>query len=377
LFGVFSCILTQSIIWSSFYFSILIYLIFIFSSILYLASNVQTFTRYQIKSNHTSFLFISGTDLLLLLATPLFLMLLLNYSWTSPVILSWFGHLIFNAFQLKINYLIGIVFLYVWVVYATSFYFASQEIYDYTIVTYSFFLWLLLLFTANNIFTVIFFIELLSTLIMLLLITSVFSSTYFYNNLSLTNHSYFNQSTPFAFLQTLMFFFWISLVSSLNLFIFLILFYIKFVTLDWFTLEVVFSYVVSNSDLRGLFFISLIWLSFLFCLFLKCGVVPFFFWKPIFFKGMSFHSLFFYITFFYFFIFLFFIYFLLFYLTDLFYFNLSINLIMLMTGVIMLIFIMCESYYLKAFFAISSILNTLLMFLAMISYSTCDFLFIL
>jgi len=222
-----------------------------------------------------------------------------------------------------------------------------------------------------------FFIEVLSALITLLLITSVFSSTYFYNNLSLTSHSYFNQSTPFSFLQTLMFFFWISLISSLNLFLFLILFYLKFLTFDWFTVDSIFYYIVSISDLKSLFFISLSWFTFMFCVFLKCGLVPFYFWKPMFFKGIPLHALFFYIFFFYFFIFYFFIYFFIVYLNELFYFNMFVNLSMLISGSIFLIFILCESYYIKSFLAMSSILNTLFVFLAMSSYCITDYIFIL
>lgn len=363
--------LTQASTWSLTYMFLFIYLTFVFSLVLYLVSSVKEFT------NNTLFNYISGADVVWVVLTPLLLTTLVNFSWTSPVLTAWFGHILFSAFQQKITYFIIIFFTLVWLSYSSSFYYSSQEVYDYTIVTYSFFLWTTFLFYSNNLFTVIFFIEILSTLITLLLITSVFSSTYFYNNLSLTNHSYFNQSTPFAFLQTLMFFFWISLVSSLNLFIFLTLFYLKFLTFDWFTLESIFSYVIAVSDLKSIFYISLVWFNFLFCIFIKCGLVPFYFWKPVFFKGLPLHALFFYIFFYYFFIFYFFIYFFVVYLNELFYFNIFVNLIMLTSGLLFLVFIICESYYLKAFLAMSSILNTLFVFLAMSSYSCTDYIFIL
>jgi len=368
---------TQTSIWSLTYFFLFFYNLLIFSAILYLIANIRDFTNYTTFSNNTLFSYVSGLDLLWLLLTPIITVFIINFSWTSPTLMVWFGHLIFGSFQLKITYLVTFTFSLIWVAYASSFYYSSQEVFDYTIITYSFFIWTVFLFYSNNIFTVIFFIEILSTLITLLLITSVFSSTYFYNNLSLTNHSYFNQSTPFSFLQTLMFFFWISLVSSLNLFLFLTVFYLKFLTFDWFTLEAIFYYVVSISNLKSIFLTSLVWFSFLFCIFLKCGLVPFYFWKPIFFKGIPLHALFFYIVFFYFFIFYFFIYFLLIYLSELFYFNIFINLVMLTTGLIFLVFIICESYYIKSFLAMSSILNTLLVFLSMSSSSIIDYTFLL
>ena len=369
--------LTYSTIWSLTYFYLYFYNFLIFSVIIYLIANIKDFVSYSTFSNSTLFNFLSGFDIFWLLITPLILITLLNFSWTSPVVSVWFGHLIFSSFQLKMSNFLMIIFLLVWIAYISSFYYSSQEIFDYTIVTYSFFLWTVFLFLSNNIFTVIFFIEILSALITLLLITSVFSSTYFYNNLSLTSHSYFNQSTPFSFLQTLMFFFWISLISSLNLFLFLTLFYLKFLTFDWYSLEAIFYYVISVSDLKSLFFISLSWFNFMFCIFLKCGLVPFYFWKPMFFKGIPIHALFFYIFFFYFSIFLFFIYFFVIYLNELFYFNMFINLFMLLVGLLFLVFIICESYYIKSFLAMSSILNTLFVFLAMSSYCITDYIFLL
>ena len=212
---------------------------------------------------------------------------------------------------------------------------------------------------------------------MLLIITSTFSSTYFYNLLNLTKHSYFSQTLPTSYLNTVIFFFWVSLASSLTLFVFLTLFYLKFFTFDWNTVEVVFYYVLAVSDFKNIFNISLTWLFIIFCIFLKCGLVPFYIWKPTFFKGMPLHTLLFYIVFFYFFIFLFFIYFFLFYMNELFYFNLFINILTLMVGLLILLFILCESFYIKAFLAMSSILNTLIVFLALNSYSIVDFFFFL
>lgn len=370
-------VVTQSSMWSLAYFTVIFYTLLVFSTVLYLVANMKDFTNYSAFANSTFFNYTPGLDILGILTTPLLVIVLINFSWTSPILSVWFGHLLFSSFQLKVTYLISFIFVLIWVAYASSFYYSSQEIFDYTIVTYSFFLWTVFLFYSNNIFTVIFFIEILSTLITLLLITSVFSSTYFYNNLSLTNHSYFNQSTPFSFLQTLMFFFWISLISSLNLFLFLTLFYLQFLTFDWHILESIFYYVIASSDLKSIFFSSLTWFSFLFCIFLKCGLVPFYFWKPIFFKGIPLHALFFYIVFFYFFIFYFFIYFFVIYLNELFYFNVFVNLLMLSFGLIILVFILCESYYIKAFLAMSSILNTLFVFLAISGTFITDYVFIL
>ena len=368
---------TNSSIWSLNYFFLTFYIILVFTAVLYLVSNSKEFAQYSAFNNSTTFTLVSGTDLLPLVASPLILMQLLNFSWLGCDLSGWFGHLLFTSFQLKIGYYILIVFYFVWVSYLGSFYYTSQEVYDYTIVSYSFFLWMLFLFFANNLLTVIFFIEVLSTLIMLVIVTSTFSSAYFYNNLNLDKHSYFSQTTPTSFLQTIMFFFWISLVSSLNLFLFLTLFYLKLFTFDWYSVEFIFFYLISMSDLKSIFSLSLVWLTFLFCIFLKCGLVPFYFWKPLFFKGMPLHALFFFVVFFYFFIFYFFTYFFVVYMNELFYFNIFLNVVVLVIGLLVLIFVICESFYIKAFLAMSSILNTLFVFLALNSYTLIDYIFLI
>ena len=338
---------------------------------------MKEFVSVNYFNNSTNFTYLSGLNILSLTITPLVLIFFLVNAWSSSYLMAWFGNLIWTSMQYKFFCFILLTFLTVWLAYLSSFYYSSAEVYDYTIVTYSFFLWTLLLFLANNLITLIFFIEILSTLIMLLIITSTFSSTYFYNLLNLTKHSYFSQTLPTSYLNTVIFFFWVSLASSLTLFVFLTLFYLKFFTFDWNTVEVVFYYVLAVSDFKNIFNISLTWLFIIFCIFLKCGLVPFYIWKPTFFKGMPLHTLLFYIVFFYFFIFLFFIYFFLFYMNELFYFNLFINILTLMVGLLILLFILCESFYIKAFLAMSSILNTLIVFLALNSYSIVDFFFFL
>lgn len=368
---------SHSGIWSLNYFFLAFYTVLVFSFVLYLVSNVKDFMQYNAFSNSTTFTLVSGIDLLPLIASPLLLIYLLNLSWSGCDLSGWFGHLLFTSFQLKMGYYVLVVFYFIWVSYLGSFYYTSQEVYDYTIVSYSFFIWMLFLFYANNLLTVIFFIEILSTLIMLVIVTSTFSSTYFYNNLNLDKHNYFSQTSPTSFLQTIMFFFWISLVSSLNLFLFLTLFYLKLFTFDWYSVEFIFFYLISVSDVKVVFSLSLVWLIFLFCIFLKCGLVPFYFWKPLFFKGIPLHALFFYIAFFYFFIFYFFTYFFVVYMNELFYFNLFLNVIMLVVGLLTLVFIICESFYIKAFLAMSSILNTLLVFLALSSYVDTDYVFLI
>lgn len=186
-----------SSLWSFSYFFLFIYIIVIFSIILYTLPSLKNSLNYTKLKKNTNFSYLSGFDLYPLFLTPLFLLLIINLSWSSNVFLVWFGNLIFTGFQYKFLYFFLFFFLLIITVYSTSFYFSSKEIYDYLLTIFNFFFWLFFLFLSNTFFTFIFFIEILSTLIFLLLITSSFSTTYFYNNLNLNLHNYFNQTTPF------------------------------------------------------------------------------------------------------------------------------------------------------------------------------------
>lgn len=281
----------------------------------------------------------------------------------------------YTNFQSKIIYFILFFFYLVLYIILTNTYFSSNEIYDFVITKFNFLYWLNILFMSNSIFTLMFVIEVISTLIFLLITTSVFSTSFFYKNINFDQKNFFQNLTPFTFLQSLFFFFWISLVSSLNLFVFIIFIYKSLITLDWFLLEHIFYYIVSTSNFKNLFFIGMSWFFIMFSIFLKCGITPMFVWKPTFFKGLSFASLVFYISFFYFFLFLFLVIFLTNYLHTLFYYYFLVNLLFVFLGLINLFFILCESFYIKTFFAVSSILNSLFVMLAIVSNHSESFFF--
>ena len=112
-----------------------------------------------------------------------------------------------TSFQLKMTYLVLLSFLLSLIVLTSTVYLSSREVYDYLNVTFTICYWLILLFAANSILTVIFVIEVISAALFLLIITSVFSTTYFYRNLNLSFGHMTQQVTPFTYLQSLLFFF--------------------------------------------------------------------------------------------------------------------------------------------------------------------------
>jgi len=351
--------------WSFSFFLVITYLTGVTSLITYLLplpalNNKYTAAQVQYKSS-----LVNGLDLLWIAATPYIILLLLNSLWVSPTLSAWFGHIVLTTFQSKMIYFIITGFLLTTLVFMSTTYFSSREIYDYVVVTYNFCYWLVILFMSNSIFTTVFVIEVISTLILLIIVTSTFSTAFFYRNLNLSFGHILQQSIPHSYLQSVLYFFWISLISSLNLFLFFLLLYTKLLTLDWFLLDYVFTYFISVGSVSDVASIGIYWLVMVFCIFVKCGVSPLFLWKPTFFKGTPVYTLFFYICFFYFFLFLFVVHFLTSYFTEIFYFYTAVTILFVILGLISLLCIMCESYYLKVFMAISSILNSLFVILAL------------
>ncbi len=366
-------IINYSIVWSLSFFLPFLYIFFMFSTLLIFLSSVKDILLSSKFKKNTQFDYLTGFDFYWIFISILVLYFILNFAWSGPSTSAWFGNLIFSKFQYKINFLVIFIFYLIISVYSTTFYFSSKELFDYIAVCFNFFFWISSLFFSNSIFTFIFFIEILSSIIFLMLVTSTFSTTYFYNNLNFNLHTYFQPSMPFFFVQMLIFFFWMSLIASLNLFLFIILFYIKFLTFDWFLFEFIFFYSTILSDFKDIFLIIFIWFNLLFSIFLKCGLVPFYFWKPFFFKGMPVHALFFYIIFFYFFLFLFIIYFFLIYINEIFFYFIGASIFVLILGTFFLLTILCESFYIKSFLALSSILNTLFILLTLNSVNIVDF----
>lgn len=366
-----------SIFWNLHYFLFTLYLFFIISTTIYLLTLIKEISFNSILSKNSHFFFYTNADLFLVLMSFLLIFLTVLYSWVMPGVVIWFGNLIFTSFQIKISYLVIFFFILIILILSTSTYTTSKAGTDFILILLNFFYWIFFLFLVNNLLIFIFFIEILSTLVFLLVIGATFSSTYFYNNLNLNTHLYFQNSTPFFFIQILIFFFWISLISSLNLFFFLTLFYLKFFSFDWNLFEYLFFYIIIDVTFKDFIFIFFIWFNLLFCFFFKCGVVPFYFWKPTFFKGLSIYALFFYVTFYYYFLLLFLIIFLLNYVNEVFFFFNKINILILFLGFFFCLTILCEAFYLKAFLALSSILNTLFIFLTLLSNNTTFLVFFL
>ena len=352
-------------LWSLTIFFYIIYIILIFSIIIYLLPIYQNNSVYNNFNKKTFFTFVSAINIFWVISAILIQIFFINLLWSSSIFVVWFGHLIITNFQFKILYFQLLLFYFYILFYTTVVYFTSRELYDNLIVNFQFLYWLILIFYTNTLFSMVFVIEVLSILILLFIISSTFSSVFFYNNLN-NNYGHLNQFLiPTTFIQTILYIYWISLVTSLLLFLFLILFYYKLYSFDYYLIEYIFLFFLKITSFYEIFSLGIIWMFFITLFFIKCGLAPFFFWKPAFFKGIPLLTLSFYIYYYYFFMFVYVLYLMLIYLSEIFYFYILIFWIFILIGLIVLCCILCETYYLKSFLAVSSILNSLLMFLTL------------
>lgn len=372
-----TAVVSYSSVWALTYFSYVFYLLLVFSAVIYIIPNAPTFTITQGTSTLSNFYSNDGVILTKLLITPALLLLCAHSVWTSPALTVWFGHLVFSGLQYKFTFVIFVFLMSYLAMFSVTTHFSSLNVYDFTLTIINFSLWTWLLFFSSNVLTLVFFLEILSAAIMLLLITSTFSSNHFYSNTSYSSHTYFQSSSPTAFLQTLMFFFWTTLIASLFLFLFIIIFYLRFMTFDLAFLESITFYLISVSSLKQLVTLSFSWLLLLTCIFLKSGIVPFYLWKPTFFKGMPMLTLFFYVCVYYFSVFFYFVYLLLFILNEILTFNLYLIVLFLFIGTLLMTSLLFESFNLKSFLAMSSILNSVFIFYMVSGLQLSEYLFVM
>jgi len=368
--------ITFSSLWSVTFFFLFSYVLLLNSLILYVFPLVNKSLFFASTKSKTYFRLTNSFDFFWIMLTPLCIKVIIVLAWVSPPLTVWFGHLVIGGFQLKLFYFLSLLFTLYLLIFTTTHYFTSSEIFDYAIILHHTFYWVYWLFAANSIFTVIFIIEVINILIFLLVVTSTFSSAFFYKNLSYNYGHFLSLNSPYSYLQSLLYLFWISLISSLTIFLFLLFFYLTLNTFDWVLSEYIFIYLLSTNSPKDILSFGLVWLIFLLAVFLKCGVAPVYFWKPTFFQGLPLNTLLFYITFIYFNFLLFTTHFVTLYLGQIFYYYVIVFWLLIMLCLFTLLLIITESYYIKIFLAISSILNSLFIFFILTTVHTSSIIFV-
>ncbi len=183
---------------------------------------------------------------------------------------------------------------------------------------------------------------------------------YIYNfNLKNFNIKKFNRVAPKSYLNVLFFQFWTSFFSSILMVFFFILWLYYYTTTEWFFLNIFTYFEVQFNYLNNSFFFLFLIFCFLVGLILKIGLTPFHLFKIEVYRGIPFLSIFFYTTYYFLNYFLFFVLLLCGYLLALSAYYWSIVALTLFLGCLYMILLLFDVNYLKAFFAYSTIVNTM------------------
>jgi len=278
----------------------------------------------------------------------------------------WWNHLIITNFNC---YLLFYFLVFNLIVMSFIYFLAFSPINysaDYFFAIMNLSLFLPLIFTSNNLFTFFFFLEVNSCLIFYKFVSS---KIWYKNNFNLFNFDIlkFNKLVPKNYLNVLFFQFWATFFSSiLILFFFMNLIYI-FGSTEWSYLNFLIHQELEIKYINNNFFFFMFCFIFLLGIFLKIGLTPFHLFKIEVYKGIPFLSIFFYTTYYFLIFFIFFVIVIMNYLLSCYSFMWFFLIFTLLGGSVYIISLLFDVNYIKAFFAYSTIINSLSFFFILIS----------
>ena len=378
LFTLKSAYLSSSVIFIFLYFFSFFNIWMSFALLIFILQLLPNFYfNSSMKNRLNSYWFlISTSSIYRLVLVTLLLLTLLIFSFSSTELTFIYSAFVYTDFQFKYLIFNSFFFLLIFTSLLSSSFLSGQNVFEFFFFVINLNIWLISLVFANNLLIFIFSVEILSTINFVLFVLSIFNQTTFYNLNDMDDFKYFNNTNPSLYLQTLIYMYWVGLIGSLLLFIFLVFFYKLTLTLDFYLLIYLYEWYFFNLDFSTFWFInsSITWIIFLVIIFLKCAIFPFFFWKPSLFKGIPLHVIQVYITLYFFSLFLYLNYFLFIYLPSIFYFFIFELYLILFIGLIFLTLSILDSYFFKTFFALSSSINTLFIFMLTVSWTSESYL---
>lgn len=223
-------------------------------------------------------------------------------------------------------------------------------------------LFLILLFFANNLFSFVFLLELNSIIIFYKFVCS----KYWYKSKNEIENSKFdidNRIIPKNYLNMLFFQYWSTFFSSILIFFSLSNVFYMYGSTDYVLLE---GLNLMNSNIFSVKwkFLLLVWIPFLIGFLMKVGLTPFHLFKIEVYKGLPLVSLLFYTTLYFYIYFLYLILLMNYHLDFLKLFLNSIFYVIIVFGIIYVIMLIFDVTSLKSFFAYSTIINSILFFVA-------------
>lgn len=212
----------------------------------------------------------------------------------SYILLNYGYSLHFFSLSFVYNQIILLLFIYTLKIFKSILNQGNLKNIEYYVGVLFFFLCIFIYFNINNLLLVVFLLEVQSTVIIYLISASF---NLLKNNTldSNTRLSSIN-SQPIWYFNSLIYQFWVSFIGAVLL-IYGVLTLFRFVSfIEWINMNVYFYFLTfSWYQLFSSQYFN-IWVPLILGLFLKVGVVPFFFWKPELYKNLSSSNLFLYMT---------------------------------------------------------------------------------
>ena len=237
-------ILTWNSVWIGLFFTTITWLLAIILVIIYVLPRLHFL--YSIKMRHTATTPLSSVTILFIFYSLVFLVYI---NWQSPNLILWFNHFIFVNLQLKLLCVVLLLCAFTLLLLTSLMSSLNKDTTDFLLVLLNLFYWVGLLFFATNLFTFIFLIEILTILLFLLLPVS-----YLFNNdktVMIINSYNSNNLIYVKLIDTLLFFYWLSYLTSIFVFLILFFVYSTFYTLEFTYINTIFMlfFVTQNSIL--------------------------------------------------------------------------------------------------------------------------------
>nr|YP_010725841.1 NADH dehydrogenase subunit 2-a [Bakuella subtropica]WDY80886.1 NADH dehydrogenase subunit 2-a [Bakuella subtropica] len=285
----------------------------------------------------------------------LFIFIIFLFSIMGEVLVFFQNHFFISPFAQKIHFTLLIMIYVPFVFFYYNFSSSTAKV-----ATDTLFLIFLLNFSIPLLFysaTLLSFILVLEFLTLIFFVLIAPSSILSLTLLPFTNFNY-KIYPPF---ESLFFFFWTSFFVSLGLFY-------SYLHLSCSPLFINFHswnlFLMESSSLKEMSYVA----TFFLCLFLKGGLTPFFFWKPVFFNSMPLPLLFLYIVYFYFYFSIWFFSILFFLPPSIFLYTTPLFFCLLIVSVFFLFPLLFFTTRIKYFLALSSILNAFILFMTLFLY---------
>lgn len=327
-----------------------------FTGILYFLVNT-TFVGTNSQQKSISFCTLLYTFVHFIVLNLIFVVI-----WKSSPLVCWYSHFMVTGLQFKFFYFFILTLLLTFLVIFNR---KSVQVFDVDgfLILLLLTVWVFCFFTVTNIITFFFCIEVLTTTVLTLLVVFFSFQVSRSSKVNTLRELVLGEGDNLLNFFSLIFFFWVSVITSVLIFLFLTYFSSFFFLSDWYLINFFIYFVLSTHSLKILSLLFASVFVFFILIFFKLGLPPFFFWKLFFFIHSSFVFIYLYITTFYFFVFFVFLFFLHNWCTSLLLYFHNILFFLLLVSILM---ITCTFYTItkvKFFFVYSSLINSVFLLL--------------